>query len=144
MSLLRVIFSFPFYLMRMGCRRVFLKYVVYDVSPISVYLLVGTVSLVFSLTFGGTSWMESIRTGTPAPTGTVALCLLTFLIGFSLLLQAMTLDISNSPRPSHAARHVPLEDVALWFADATERQGATVDAHATPPVGLMAAASREV
>jgi glycosyltransferase involved in cell wall biosynthesis len=115
MSLAKVVFSFPPKLFRMFLRRLFLKYVIYDVSPVSLYTLFGSVFLLFGLLFGGYHWWQSILTGVPAPTGTVVLALLTFLMGFILFLQAVNLDIINSPRPRSPERAIEPEDVPGFF-----------------------------
>jgi glycosyltransferase involved in cell wall biosynthesis len=115
MSLAKVVFSFPPKLLRMYLRRLFLKYLVYDVSPISLYMLFGSVFLAFGLVFGGYHWWQSIQTGVAAPTGTVVLALLTFLMGFILFLQAVNLDIINSPRPRSPERLIAPEDVPGFF-----------------------------
>ena len=115
MSLARVVFSFPPKLLRMFLRRLFLKYLVYDVSPISIYTISGSALLAFSILFGGYHWWRSIQTQVAAPTGTVVLALLTFLMGFTLLLQAINLDIINSPRPRSPERLVSPEDLPELF-----------------------------
>ncbi len=115
MSLAKVVFSFPPKLLRMFLRRLLLKYLLYDVSPISLYMLSGSVFLAFGILFGGFHWWRSIQTQVAAPTGTVVLALLTFLMGFILFLQAANLDIINSPRPRSPERIVPTEDVPELF-----------------------------
>ena len=115
MSLAKVVFSFPPKLLRMFLRRLLLKYLVYDVSPISLYMLSGSVFLAFGILFGGFHWWRSIQTQVAATTGTVVLALLTFLMGFILFLQAANLDIINSPRPRSPERIVPTEDVPGYF-----------------------------
>ena len=98
MRVTRVLFSFPPRLAGMLVRRLFLKYLVYDVSPIAVYASFGSLLLAFAISFGGYHWWQSIRTGIPAATGTTVVALLTFLMGYMLLLQAVNLDITQSPR----------------------------------------------
>jgi dolichol-phosphate mannosyltransferase len=115
MSLAKIVFSFPPKLLRMFLRRLFLKYLVYDVSPISLYMFSGSFFLAFGLFFGGFHWWRSIQTQVPAATGTVVLALLTFLMGFILFLQAANLDIINSPRPRSPERIIPPEDVPEAF-----------------------------
>ena len=115
MSLTKVVFSFPPRLFRMFVRRLFLKYVFYDVSPISIYMLFGSVLLGFSCIFGGYHWWQSIQTGEATPTGTIVLALLSFLMGFTLLLQAINLDITQSPRPRMPATRIRASDVPALF-----------------------------
>ena len=115
MSLARIVFSFPPKLLRMFLRRLFLKYLIYDVSPISIYMITGSALLAFSILFGGFHWWRSIQTQVAEPTGTVVLALLTFLMGFTLCLQAINLDIVNSPRPRSPEKIIAPEDVPGLF-----------------------------
>ena len=87
-------------------RRLFLKYLIYDVSPIAVYAIFGSLLLGFATSFGGYHWWQSIRTGIPSATGTTVVALLTFLMGYMLLLQAVNLDTAQSPRLREPARGV--------------------------------------
>jgi len=48
--------------------------------------------------FGAYAWWRAMMAGTPATAGTVMLAVLPFLIGFELLLQAVILDIQQTPR----------------------------------------------
>jgi glycosyltransferase involved in cell wall biosynthesis len=95
----RIALTFPFKLARLFSRRVFYQYVVYDVSPVALYMFAGTVLWTFSLIFGGYHWWRSITSGATASAGTVVLALVPLLTGFHLFLQAFELDIQNSPRP---------------------------------------------
>lgn len=118
MSLTRVMLSFPPRLFKMFVRRIFLKYAFLDVSPVSIYTIVGTALLAFACSFGGYHWWQSIDTGVAAPTGTVVLALLSFLMGFTLLLQAINLDITNSPRPRAPRERLSADRIpALFGAD---------------------------
>lgn len=103
--------AFPFKLLRATARRVVLKYLLYDVSPIVVFLVAGFACFAFSLPFGFYHWWLSAVTGIPATTGTVVLALLPFLLGFQLWLQAINMDVVASPRPSPPKRRVDPADV---------------------------------
>ena len=115
MRLSRVAVSFPPLLARMFLRRLFWKYVIYDVSLIAVYALFGVLLLGFGAGFGGYHWWQSIQTGTPATTGTVVLALLTFLIGFLLLLQGVSFDIAQSPQPREPREELTTAEVRRRF-----------------------------
>lgn len=111
----RVMASFPQRLCRLFLRRIYLRYVVYDVSPIALYLALGGGGLAFGTIFGLYHWYRSISTGIPASTGTVMVALLTFLLGFNMVLQAVHLDILESRRPRPPTAVVPLDQVAGYL-----------------------------
>ncbi|MBI3783920.1 MAG: glycosyltransferase family 2 protein [Deltaproteobacteria bacterium] len=94
----RVLVTFPTLLLRGLCMRIWEKYMLRDFSAIAVFWLVGIPLIVFGGTFGAWHWAQSWWTGHPASTGTVMLSVLPFLIGFELILQAIILEIRESPR----------------------------------------------
>jgi len=94
----RIITTFPNYLVRSFCWRVWQKYMLRDFSPIALFWLVGAPLMMASALFGLLTWAHSLWTGQPATTGTVMLSVLPFLIGFELILQAIMLEIRESPR----------------------------------------------
>ena len=116
MSVARVLFSFPPRLAGMLVRRLFLKYLIYDVSPIAVYAIFGSLLLGFATSFGGYHWWQSIRTGIPSATGTTVVALLTFLMGYMLLLQAVNLDTAQSPRLREPREELDLDAVTRRFS----------------------------
>lgn len=115
MRLTTVISRFPAKLLRMLLRRLFLKYVIYDVSPIAVYVILGLPLLAFGTSFGAYHWWQSIQSGVPATTGTVGLALLTFLVGYISVLQAVTLDIAQSPRLRARREQLDIREVCDRF-----------------------------
>lgn len=118
MSLFRVFFAFPPRLLKMLVRRIGLKYLIYDVSPISIYAILSVLFMSFSLVFGGYHWWLSYSSAVPASTGTVVLALLPFLMAFELLLQAVQLDIQRSPRPRPSERSILPEEIPTLLAGA--------------------------
>lgn len=94
----RILTTFPRYLARSFCWRVWQKYMLRDFSAIALFLLVGAPLMLVSGTLGLLTWAHSLWTGQPATTGTVMLSVLPFLIGFELILQALMLEIRESPR----------------------------------------------
>lgn len=111
MRILQVMLVFPPKLLRLFLRRLFLKYVVFDVSPIAIYVATGTALFLFSAIFGGYYWAMSSTTGIPTYAGRVALAMLPMLMSFSLFLQAVDLDIRNSPRPRETGERLDLDEV---------------------------------
>jgi dolichol-phosphate mannosyltransferase len=94
----RVVITFPFYLLRGFLTRVWEKYVLRDFSTIAVFWLVGLALLSWGILFGSATWVHSLASRSPASTGTVMLSVLPFLLGFELILQAIILEIRESPR----------------------------------------------
>lgn len=99
MSIGRVLVSFPFHLARGYGARFYRKYVLRDFSPIALFMLTGVPLLLFGIAFGGYTWIQSWRLNRFASTGTVMLSVLPFIVGFQLILQALVLEMRESPGP---------------------------------------------
>jgi dolichol-phosphate mannosyltransferase len=97
-SLKRTLITFPFYLARGFWTRIWRKYVLRDFSPIAVLWIIGSALLAWGVVFGGLTWLRSLYSGRAATTGTVMLSVLPFLLGFELVLQAIILEIRETPR----------------------------------------------
>jgi glycosyltransferase involved in cell wall biosynthesis len=93
-----VLRRFPLRLVDRLRKRVWQRYVVRDFSPVALFLFLGAPLLLAGIGFGGWAWYESARTGIVSSTGRVMLSVLPIVIGFQLILQAVLLDISSSPR----------------------------------------------
>lgn len=89
--------GFPWPLFRAFLARVRREYFIRDFSAVSLYIVAGTVLLMFGTLWGAWFWAASIRTGVPATTGTVMIAVLPLILGVQLLLQAATLDIQGAP-----------------------------------------------
>lgn len=90
--------TFPFLLLQRFLRRFYQKYVLRDFSPIALFLAVGFLLFAWGFAFGVYIWVRSNLTGHPTPTGTIMLSLLPLILGFQLLLQAIVLDIQQTPK----------------------------------------------
>jgi len=90
--------TFPLLLLRRFLYRVYQKYVLRDFSPIALFLFLGAILFGWGLLFGMYIWLESIITGRLTPTGTIMLSLIPLILGFQLLLQAIVLDIHETPK----------------------------------------------
>lgn len=99
MSIGRVLLSFPFHLFRGYWSRFYRKYVLRDFSPIALFMLAGLPLVVFGVLLGGYTWLQSWRLNRFASTGTVMLSVLPFIVGFQLVLQALVLEMRDSPGP---------------------------------------------
>lgn len=93
----RVLLEFPIRLARTLLRRIVLNEFLFDFSMVSIYLLTGVPLLGFGLIYGGVKWIQYIRLGIPAPTGTVILPTLCVLLGIQLLLSAIESDLRSVP-----------------------------------------------
>jgi glycosyltransferase involved in cell wall biosynthesis len=78
-------------------RRINQKYVLRSFSPIAIFLLAGSLLFIWGLVFGIIVVFATLGPAT-ASTGTVMLAVLPLLVGFELLLQAIVLDINQTPR----------------------------------------------
>jgi hypothetical protein len=90
--------TFPLLLLRRFFRRVYQKYILRDFSPIALFLLLGLALFFWGFAFGIYLWIRTTITGHPTPTGTIMLALLPLILGFQLLLQAVVLDIQETPK----------------------------------------------
>jgi glycosyltransferase involved in cell wall biosynthesis len=95
---LRIAATFPALLLLRFFYRVYQKYVLRDFSPIALFLILGLLLFGWGAAFGLYLWIKSIGSTDLTPTGTIMLSLLPLIIGFQLLLQAIVLDIQETPK----------------------------------------------
>lgn len=98
LSISKVLLSFPPLLIRRFIGRVFQKYILHNFSPVALFLLLGLPIFTWGVLFGAYLWAHSMVTGTPTPTGGIMLSLVPIVLGFQLILQAIVLDIQETPR----------------------------------------------
>ena len=98
LSISKVLLSFPPLLIRRFIGRIFQKYILRNFSPVALFLLLGLPIFTWGVLFGGYLWAHSMVTGTPTPTGGIMLSLVPIVLGFQLILQAIVLDIQETPR----------------------------------------------
>ena len=94
----RVVFPFMFLLLRRTLYRIYTKYMLRDFSPIALFLITGLPLFLWGVIFGAYQWWSHLQQGIVTPTGTVIVAVVPLILGFQLLLQALVLDIQNSPR----------------------------------------------
>lgn len=97
-SISKVLLTFPPLLIRRFIRRVFQKYILRNFSPVALFLLLGLPIFTWGVLFGAYLWTHSMVTGAPTPTGSIMLSLVPIVLGFQLILQAIVLDIQDTPR----------------------------------------------
>jgi dolichol-phosphate mannosyltransferase len=93
----RVAVEFPCKYMVRAVKRFGYLYLLRDFNMGSLHTLFGAPLILFGLAFGIRHWVESVRSGIPATTGTVMLAVLPIMLGTQLLLSAIGYDIGNRP-----------------------------------------------
>ncbi len=98
LSITKTLFGFPPKLFKGLCKRIFLKYFIYDFNMLSLYLVLGLPMVLFGTSWGIGKWIEAIITNVETSTGTVMLSVLPIILGTQFLLQAIQIDMSNVPK----------------------------------------------
>lgn len=78
-------------------KRIFLKYILFNFSPIGLFYIAGTLLTWFGIIFGVVVLLTSIGPAV-ASTATVMIAVVPFILGIQFLLQAVVLDIQNEPK----------------------------------------------
>jgi glycosyltransferase involved in cell wall biosynthesis len=94
----KVLITFPPLLLRRFIYRIFQKYILRNFSPVALFLLLGLPIFLWGAFFGLYLWAHALMTTEPTPTGSIMLALVPIVLGFQLLLQAIVLDIQETPR----------------------------------------------
>jgi glycosyltransferase involved in cell wall biosynthesis len=89
---------FPLLFLPRFWRRIYQKYVLRDFSPIALFLFMGLLLFAWGVIFGAYHWILSVATHHVATTGTIMLSVLPLILGFQLILQAVVLDIQETPK----------------------------------------------
>jgi len=105
LSVGKALWSFPPRLFIGLVRRIFWRYLFYSVSPVAVFGVLGLFLFCSGLAFGLGQWITHALQGAVTPGGTVMIAALPMILGFQLMLQAVALDIQNTPRPGGPASH---------------------------------------
>jgi len=98
MSIFEVLFTFPIYLSRRFWYRIYQKDVLRDFSPVAIFWFFGLLLFFWGFSFGAYTWTKSTLLKQFASTGTVMLSVLPLVLGFELILQAIILEIKESPK----------------------------------------------
>ena len=98
LSVFKVSTTFPLLLVRRYFHRIYQKYVLRDFSPIALFLFLGIILFFWGALFGLYLWIETAISGIATPTGTIMLALLPLVLGFQLLLEAIVLDVQETPK----------------------------------------------
>ena len=93
----RLLIEFPLYVLRATTRRFLHRYVWKDFTAVSIFVILGLLSILFGATFGVYHWIRTLQTAQPATSGRVLLSAVPVILGFQMVLQAIVLDIENVP-----------------------------------------------
>lgn len=97
-----VLRHFPAMLIRGTIDRIYQRYVLRNFSILVPFLLTGLFFMLAGGGFGLIKWAQSIRQNVPATAGTVMLAVLPLIWGLQLVLQALLIDILNTPQAGYA------------------------------------------
>lgn len=98
LNILNVALKFPFKIFKGFIKRISINYFIYSFNIASIYILFGVFMSFFGFTFGVYHWVVNMQKQISTPTGTIMLSVLPLIIGFQLILQAITYDINNIPK----------------------------------------------
>jgi glycosyltransferase involved in cell wall biosynthesis len=98
MSIFEVLVTFPIYLWKRFWYRIYQKDVLRDFSPVALFWICGLLLFSWGFFFGAYTWTKSTLLKQFASTGTVMLSVLPLVLGFELILQAIILEIKESPK----------------------------------------------
>jgi len=98
LSITKTLLGFPPKLLKAFIRRIILKYFLFDFNIASVYILFGIPFFVIGLVYGIVNYVKYATAHTAAPTGTVVIPTLLIILGFQLILSAISFDITNYPK----------------------------------------------
>lgn len=93
-----VFFEFLFKHLRNLGKRIVYNYFLRDLSLASLELLAAVTLLVFGAAFGGWHWLQSVRSATGTPLGTVMIATVSVVSGLQFLLAFLGYDIASIPR----------------------------------------------
>lgn len=78
--------------------RVYYRYFLFDFNAGSLFIIAGSLLVLFGLIWGIIKWVISAQSGTPATTGTVLIAVLPVILGVQLLIQAIAWDINDTAK----------------------------------------------
>ncbi len=93
----KTLVQFPPRLVRGFFRRLWIQYFLRDFGLFSIFLISGLIFTLFGTIFGLYNWVYSVQHGIITATGTIMLSTLPIILGIQFLLQAIVLDIQNTP-----------------------------------------------
>lgn len=79
-------------------KRIYYKYILVNFHPIALFLILGILLEIIGLCFGVFIIVDKLAYSTSPSTGTVMLVVLPIILGFQLLLSAITMDMNNEEK----------------------------------------------
>ena len=101
----RVATTFPQKHLVRFLKRFFYMYLLRDFNVGSIETICGLIALGFGAIYGTVKWVSFSEAGAATPAGAVMLSALPIILGFQLLLSAVSFDIANRPK-------FPLQSIA--------------------------------
>jgi glycosyltransferase involved in cell wall biosynthesis len=101
MSILTIIRRFPLKLVKGLLFRLFYRYFYLDFSPVFLFFVIGISLLTGGGIWGLYAWYQAIVYKIDTELGTFALGIIPIMMGFQFLLNALNIDIQNSPCGVH-------------------------------------------
>ncbi|MGB4841200.1 MAG: glycosyltransferase family 2 protein [Saprospiraceae bacterium] len=98
LSRIKTLLEFPPRLFLAFIKRIILKYYLFDFNIASLYILFGLPLFVYGIVDGILNWYAYSSSHLAAPTGTIIIPTLLIILGFQLLLSAISFDITNFPK----------------------------------------------
>ena len=98
LSITKTLIGFPPRLLFALLRRILLRYYLFDFNVASVYILCGLPLFLFGALYGLINFIKYGSSHVSAPTGTVVIPTLLIILGFQLLLAAISFDVANYPK----------------------------------------------
>jgi glycosyltransferase involved in cell wall biosynthesis len=92
-----VVRDFPRLALQRFAKRLWLKYFLQDFNVASMEMLLGLPLVLFGVALGIYHWIDALGSGVPSTAGTVMFAALPIIIGFQLLLSAVSYDIHKIP-----------------------------------------------
>lgn len=97
LSIWQTVKEFPKLYMKNFFKRFIYTYLVRDFTAASIETILGGIMVIWGVLFGTYHWIISATTKELASTGTVMLASLPLILGFQMLLHALSYDIQNIP-----------------------------------------------
>ncbi|HTF89933.1 MAG TPA: glycosyltransferase family 2 protein [Planctomycetota bacterium] len=97
LSITRTLIGFPPRLVAGLLQRLFWRYLVYDFTALSLFLMLGIPALLGGMIYGVTLWWQLQQSDEYAHPGQVMLAAMPIILGAQLVIQAIALDIANTP-----------------------------------------------
>ena len=97
LSIRKVLFEFPPKYLKRFIKRIVYTYFLRDFNAGTFYLVLGKLSLLTGLLYGGFQWYKHFLINEVTPTGTIMISTVLLLVGVQSILSFLNFDIANKP-----------------------------------------------